>query len=204
VYSPYLPSVQYAVYQDGGAIVSQERFGSHTQFVSVQLTGDESKRVNALAEQALTGTPTLRLKPNVYVADGGGIMLTGWYDGKAITATAQQDSGDLYNGSPDSDRYAALNQLQAVLTQAGARGAIYNASAAAFGWSRAQGTSQSDPWPGDPLPESGSCDVASRAAFTKIAPLITERPKLFSSAGSLYWVQLRTLLPGEQTCGDVR
>ena len=176
------------------------------------LSADELTRARALAGQVLA-SDTIRLPPNMGVADGPAERLTGWSNGKELhTDTAVRLDPDLSTRSPDRSRINAINTFVALVSGAvTARGHTYSPTSLALFTEPTRPGDVMPPWPGPPLdgfggpidspPTGVRCGLLHDLPSTLLPNLLgTDRGRVWSTSHGPYEVLVRALLPHETTC----
>ena len=213
-----VPFVELVVYADGTALVGAPDQLSWAMTQATLGTADLAS-ARSLASTALRSPTPLRLNPGVAVADAGIETLTGWSATSRVqvTISARTSPGGLYQHSPDANRVDALTRLIALVSGAViASGGAYAPSQVALFVEPASSSPlvQARRWPGPELTTFGSplstrtpsisadvrCGIADGNAIDLLVQSGGDRETLRVSAGRVFDVLIRPLLPGETTC----
>jgi hypothetical protein len=221
-----LDFVELVLYADGRALVGAP--GQNTWWMTEGvLRRDEFRRARGLAGQVLA-SDTIRLPPNVGVADGPAERLLGWSNGKVLhTSTGVRLMPNLSTGSPDRARIDAMDALVALVSGAvTARGQPYGPTSLALFTEPTRPSDSMARWPGPSLDafgdHIGSPDLTSRTVpivqpqliptdvrcgligdlrSTLLPSLLgADRSRVWSTSSGAFEVLVRPLLPHESTC----
>ena len=210
---PIVPSLDFAVYETGRAIVHQwSRAGD--RYNDVALTAQQLSDVAALTDTVIVGPSRLTPRPGVGMADGADVIFDAWYDGQRYTLRGQDWAG-LYADS-DGARFDALTRLRVILRTAADAAPAYVPSGVAV---MVESLPPPPPpatmqvWPlmaldtfGETLTPGSQgprCGVVSGPLVGDVVATVAPWPSsLWNDNGTRYEVTVRPLLPGERSCGD--